>query len=101
MSSASASWPTSAWPRSRTARPAHARASVILGDSPGRSDRRRLVERFEEGVPGQRRALDADGELDDALQRLEVAERHLSRRLVAIAVGVLDRHHPLEPLDEG
>ena len=54
----------------------------------GRSDRRRLVERLEQGVPRQRRALDADGELDDALQRLEVAERHVGGGLVAVAVAV-------------
>ena len=35
-----------------------------------------LVEGLLEGVPSQRRALDADREFHDALQRLQVAEPH-------------------------
>ena len=50
-------------------------ARSLLGDSStSASDRRRLVEGVEQRVPGERGALDAHRELDDALQRLEVAE---------------------------
>ena len=35
-----------------------------------------MVERVDQCVPAEHRALDAHGELDDALQRLEIAECH-------------------------
>ena len=59
-------------------------------------------ERLEQGVPGERRALDPHRELDDALQRLEVAELDLDvGDLFAVGTLILDRHHPLEPAHQG
>src|SRR6188472_4149135 len=61
----------------------------------------RVVERMDQRVPGKGRALDADRELDDALQRLEVAELDLGAVLdVTHLAVVVDRHHPLEPADQ-
>ena len=51
----------------------------------GRS--RSLPEGLEERVPGEGRALDAHRELDDALQRLEVAELDLGARRSSVVVG--------------
>ena len=66
-----------------------------------------LVEPLLQRVPGQRRALDADGELHDALERFEVAEPHafeFGREVVAVAVALelrlVDRHQRLERPDE-
>ena len=46
-----------------------------------------MVQRLEERVPRQRRALDAHRELDDALQRLEVAELDVGTGGFAVVVG--------------
>ena len=60
-----------------------------------------VVEGLEQRVPRQRGALDPHRELDDALQRLEVAERHLGVAGASPSSStVVDRHHPLEPPDE-
>src|SRR4051794_10225905 len=60
-----------------------------------------LVERIEQRVPGERRALDAHRELHDALQCLEIAELHRRVRLDGVAVLVGDAHHPLEAAHQG
>ena len=62
----------------------------------------RLVERLQQGVPGQGGALDAHGELDHALQRLEVAEGQTAARrwsLVAVAVAVAASSIDIIPLN--
>src|SRR5262249_12046746 len=65
-----------------------------------------LVEALLEGVPGERGALDAHGELDDPLQGLEIAQPHafeLGRQVGAVALafelGLVDRHERLERAD--
>src|SRR5262245_9534955 len=66
-----------------------------------------LVERLLERVPGERRALDADGELDDALERLEVAEtdafeirREIAPVTLAFELALVNRHQCLERADQ-
>ena len=49
------------------------------------------VERFGERVPAEHGALDAHRELDDALERLEIAHRHLV--VAGLLVVALDAHH--------
>src|SRR5918994_1731783 len=75
------------------------------GPRPSRSGGR-FVEALLEGVPAQGGALDADRELHDAPQRLEVAQLHvgclLGRGAVparaggVVELGLVDRHHRLE-----
>src|SRR5215216_6282200 len=76
------------------------RCGVISSNSGVMRSCRLLLERVEQGVPGERRTLDPDRELDDAGECLEISELHVLVELARVVrhdeVVVRQGHHPLE-----